>query len=186
MYVAPDGTVFRDDGTGNPMSSDPSVKMSMNDYIEVIHSAKDAAAADDEAYKADILRKRAAAPQGKIDRHNAYLAALAKKEATWARYDAFEAAQRGIRTKQDLAKQMAIDAWHTQGVTLGVIDPDYVPVPREPKKPPKSHGPDRVPPKTRAVHTPLTFSIDHEEFHLPTMSFAAIHASEMKNAVKVI
>ena len=82
----------------------------------------------------------------------------------------------------------AIKKWQETGKSLGVLDPDYDAVQAEgtlkdpdvPDPYANSHVSDTTV-ATHGVHTPMSHSIEHEEYNLPPMTsayMAAIHEAE--------
>ena len=88
-----------------------------------------------------------------------------------------------------------INEWQELGKKLGLIDDDFDAFTQERPTATNSHVSDTAV-ATHGVHTLMSHSIDHEEYHMPTMTdgfLAAIHAAEASNpnpppsgAIKVI
>ena len=81
-----------------------------------------------------------------------------------------------------------INEWQELGKKLGLLDDDFDAFTQERPTAPNSHVPDTTV-ATHGVHTPMSHSVDHEEYHLPPMTSvyaAAIHAAEAQHAVKTI
>ena len=81
-----------------------------------------------------------------------------------------------------------INEWQELGKKLGLLDDDFDAFTQERPTATNSHAPDTTV-ATHGVHTPMSHSVDHEEYHLPPMTSvyaAAIHAAEAQHAVKTI
>jgi len=73
-----------------------------------------------------------------------------------------------------------INEWQELGKKLGLLDDDFDAFTQERPTATNSHVPDTTV-ATHGVHTPMSHSIDHEEYNLPPMTsayMAAIHAAE--------
>ena len=73
-----------------------------------------------------------------------------------------------------------INEWQELGKKLGLLDDDFDAFTQERPTAPNSHVPDTTV-ATHGVHTPMSHSVDHEEYNLPPMTsayMAAIHAAE--------
>ena len=195
IYISPDNKRFGDDGRGGPKGMDKDIyMMKYLDYVDVLQEATaranaerekeeaDAArkaleAADLEAYRQMLSRRKHEHASAKHRKGEEYLTAKQKKEAIWAKRQAFLDSQKGIRTKGDIARgirQDQIDEWRKQGVDLGVLDPDFTPVPTRPTTS-TSHVDDTVV-ATHGTSVPMHHNVDHEEFNVPAMTSSFLAA----------